>query len=164
MPIEIEGLKDLQAALRAAADASPREISKALRDGARKVTVKSRGYTPVGKTGALAADGRAFSTQNAAGVRYTLPYAGVQEFGNVYLRRNRGGGQGSLSVKAKQAGRAGKSAPSGYNLTTANKQHAAIPRFAWRAVNELAPKLVEETFVAITDVLKCHGWFDESSG
>ena len=40
------------------------------------------------------------------------------------------------------------------------KQHP--PRFAFRAVAQLGPQLVDDTFAALVEVLKCHGWWRET--
>jgi Bacteriophage HK97-gp10, putative tail-component len=126
MPVVIEGLAELRAELRAAADATPREVTKALRGGAAKVAARAVQLAPVGKTGQLAASGKAFSTQRAAGVRFSAPYAGVAEF-------KRGGGW--------------------------FQNHGPTPRFAYRAVDELGPGLVQEAFDALTEILRCHGFW-----
>jgi hypothetical protein len=138
MPVRITGLKELRAELRAAADASPREVTAALREGAKTVAARSNELAPQGKTGALKADGRPFATGTRAGVRYRLPYAGVQEFAVNWSRRNRTG-KGTNEVHYTKGG--------------------PPPRFAYRSVDELGPGLLDATFERITNILRCHGWF-----
>ena len=159
MPIEVHGLKELRAALREAAAASPREVRTALLEGAKEVAELSNRYAPRGQTGKLSSNGKAFATQTKAGVRYNLIYAGVQEFADhVWLRRSRGSGTSvtrSMKNYHKHGGTVSGADPVDYTGLP------PTPRFAFKAVNELGPKLVDQTFTALTDILKAHGWFVE---
>jgi hypothetical protein len=139
MPVRISGLRELRAELRAAADATPRELTAALREGAKTVTERSNQLAPE-KNGALKADGRPFATATRAGVRYRLPYAGVQEYAVTWTRRNRSG-KGTNEVRYTKLG--------------------PPPRFAHRAVEQEGPLLVEATFERLVAILRCHGWFRE---
>jgi hypothetical protein len=136
MAFEVKGLKELRAELKAAADAAPREVTKALKVGAVEVAARAAVLAPQGKTGRLKADARPYATARAAGVRFTLPYAPVQEFARTWQRTTKGGQQ---AVHYTKPGRA--------------------PRFAYKAVEELADKLMDETFARLVDILKLHGWF-----
>lgn len=136
MPIEIVGLKEIRAELRALESSTVREITAALKVGATEVAARSNALAPRGKTGRLAADGRPFATQRSAGVRYTLVYAPVQEFARTWQR----------TVKGKAE-------------TVHYTKPGPAPRFAYRAIDQLADKLMDETFARLVAILRAHGWF-----
>lgn len=155
MPMRVEGLDQLRAALRAAPDASAREVRKALRGGAVKVTARARQNAPK-KSGRLAGSLRPFATQRSAGVRSTLIYAGVQEFAVDWVRSNPRRGHAATRGE-KLVGRAG--GRSGGTNTVHYNALPATPRFATKAVEDLAPELMEETFDQLVAILHLHGWF-----
>ena len=138
MPIRITGIKELRAALKDVDRRLPSEVTAALREGARTVTALSNQLAPRDK-GTLSANGRPFSTTKAAGVRYTLIYAGVQEFATRW-QRHTPGGSGVEQVHYTKNG--------------------PPPRFAYRAANQLAEPLMEETFERLVTILRAQGWFD----
>jgi hypothetical protein len=137
MPIEISGLKELRAELKALDRAVPRELNAALKEGAKVVTARAVQLAPQGKTGNLKGSGRPFSNASGAGVRFSVPYAGVQEFATSWQRRSRAGKPETVHYR--------KDGPP--------------PRFAYKAINELGDGLVADTFDRILGVLRCHGWF-----
>lgn len=159
MPIYVTGLKDIRKELRLAQDAAPREITAALRPGAEKVTARANQLAPRGASGKLSSNGKPFATTTRAGVRYTLIYAPVQEFAaGVWLRRARGSGVSGVTRGTKNYVRHGGQTPQGVDQV--DYTHLApTPRFATRAVEELADGLMDEAFANLVEVLKCHGWF-----
>jgi hypothetical protein len=160
MPIEIRGLRELRAELKALETKAPREVTAALRVGAVQVAARANELAPRGRTGRLAADGRPYATMRSAGVRYTLIYAPVQEFAVDWLRRNRGG-----TAKSGSVSRGEKGAHFGRGATVAgtNEVHytknGSPPRFAFKAVEQLGPRLIDETFERLVGILRAHGWF-----
>ena len=138
MPIVIYGLKELRAELKEVSKAAPREINAALKEGAKTITARAVQLAPV-KTGAMRGTAKPFSTARAAGVRFTSPYASVHEFATVWHRRARGGIALEEQVRYVKG--------------------LAPPRFAFRAVEELADGLVDVTFDRLVQVLRGHGWF-----
>lgn len=159
MPIEVHGLADLKASLKETDGASVKEISAALKEGAVKVTAAAKGHIH-SVSGELAADARPYSTVKSAGVRFTLVYAPVVEFAGTWHRRPKGHGEGS------GAGPKGRADRKILQATGTGEVHhtGATPRFAFRAVDELAPGFMVETFDRLCDVARAHGWFDESGG
>lgn len=155
VPVEIVGLKDLRKALKEAADATPREVTAALKEGAVEVTGRARGYIH-SRSGKLAANAKPYATQREAGVRFTLVYAPVQEFGTTWTRRNPRSGRGKVTKGEKRAVRAGGKAAG----TNTVHYTTPTPRFANRAVDELGPELAEATFNRLCRILEAHGWFD----
>lgn len=90
--VRAEGLKELRSALRDVDKALPREIRKALNEGARVVVNEARPTLPV-RTGRLAASLRASSTAREGRVtmgRANVPYAGWIEFGGVIRHAGHG--------------------------------------------------------------------------
>lgn len=157
MPIVVHGLKEMRAALRETADASPREIRDALLADAKVITARSNELAPR-RSGKLAGNGRPYATTTQAGVRYTLIYAPVQEFADhVWLRHERGAGGAPVSRSAKKhfkrTGDSGGMEPVDYSGLP------PTPRFANRAVEELGPGLIQSSFDRLVEVLKAHGWF-----
>ena len=78
--VRIEGLADLRKDLRQSSPDVRREVTKALKEGARVVAAAAVPFTARG-TGKLAAGWRPGASGNNAFVRNRVPYAGVQEFG-----------------------------------------------------------------------------------
>ncbi|MDQ1426638.1 MAG: hypothetical protein QOK39_114 [Acidimicrobiaceae bacterium] len=134
---QIIGLAELRRELRATPDASVREVTRAIKGGAAKLTARAVGYVPAGGTGEMAATGRAFATAKRGGVKFTHPGAGVEEFATHYTRRGRDGGQHGVTIT----------------------KGPTPPRFAYRALNELSDALVTDAFEALVEILKLHGWF-----
>lgn len=140
MPIEIVGLKELRRELKAVPEASVRELNLALKDASVQVAARTRELIPK-KSGAMAGTVKAFSNASGAGVRVSHPGANVQEFATDYSRRSRSG-NGRVAV----------------HLVNVQSKGESGGRFAHRAVDELAPVLIEETFQKILDVVRMHGW------
>ena len=80
--VRVEGLAALQKDLRQMQPAAKREVTKALKEGA-KVVAAASGPLAARRSGKLAGSFRAGAAGNAAFVRSRLPYAAVQEFGGV---------------------------------------------------------------------------------
>lgn len=135
---EIVGLKELLAELRAAENASPREVTKALKPAAAQLTARAQAkLNAKGGTGKMAASARPFSTQRAAGVRFSHPGAGVEEFATQYKRRNKGGTVSVITIR----------------------KGGSPPRFLYKAIDELGPKLIDGILDLLIEIWKCHGWF-----
>lgn len=161
MPIVVTGLKELRAELKALDKTAPREINAALREGAKVVTARAVQYAPE-KDGDLRGSARPFSTARAAGVRFTVPYAGVQEFAVNWYRHNRGPKgstrTGGAMTKAQKKHLRDAGGGGGVNEVHYTK-NGPPPRFAYKAVEELAEGLMAATFERLVNILKCHGWF-----
>jgi hypothetical protein len=166
MPIEIVGLKELRAELKAAALASPREVTAALREGADQVAARARDLAPKGTgetAGQMASTGKAYSTTVSAGVKFRHPGAGVQEFATTYYRQSPGSG-GTQARATKSHIRKGHISAKEGGLVEVHMVNVSAPgpsggRFAYKAVDELAPALMESTFARLSEILECHGWF-----
>ena len=78
--VRIEGLAELRRDLRRASPDVRRDVTRALKEGARVVATAAVPFTARG-TGKLAAGWRPGASGNSAFVRNRVPYAGVQEFG-----------------------------------------------------------------------------------
>jgi hypothetical protein len=139
VPIEIVGLKDLRKELRAVPDASVRELNTALDAAAKAVTARTVALMPK-KSGAMAGTAKAFKNASGAGVKVTHPGANVQEFATTYRRQ-------------------GKKGPNTVHLVNVQPKGDSGGRFAHKAVDELAPVIIDETFNKILDVVRMHGWF-----
>jgi hypothetical protein len=164
MPVVIAGLKELRAALRDAELAAPKEVTAALKIGAAEVTARARELAPK-KSGKMAASLRPFATQRSAGVRSNHPGAGVQDWATTYYRHAKGSagvGHADRALKRHIAlGHVSASDAGMQKVTLVNvsSKGPSGDRFAYKAIDELGPKLVEETFDRIVEILKCHGWF-----
>jgi len=162
MPIYVTGLKELRKELKAVPDASVRELNAALKGIAVKVTARARELTPV-KSGKMAASAKPFVSAKGAGVRYSHPGASVQEFATDYLRAapGRADGKGHRATK-KHINLGGMSASAGgmvpVHMVNVTAKGDGGGRFAHKAVDELGPVLIEETFEKILEVVRCHGW------
>jgi hypothetical protein len=132
-PVRIDGLKEFRKALRDAVDATPRELSAALKPVAEKVAGKARGFT----RGRIAAAVKPFAAGTKAGIRSRHPGARVHEFATTFKRRNPGGG-GEHTVRWSDP--------------------ADPPRYAYRAADELADKIGEDLLDAIEGVVRAKGW------
>lgn len=155
----IDGLKELRAALRAAPQAAVSEITRAAKPAAQQVTARAVEFAPI-KSGTLRGSAAPTATSRSFGVRFTAPYAGVQEFAVAYYRRTRGSGRGRVTAGERRVAKTGGSAPSGSNEVHLQHVNGPPPRFAYRAIEELGPKLAETVvWPAILDVLRLHGWF-----
>jgi hypothetical protein len=160
MPIRIEGLKELRAELRNAALASPREVTVALGEGAQEVAARARELAPK-RSGQMASTGKAFSSPTRAGVRFSHPGAGVQEFATTYHRQppGHGGVEARASRRHIRRGHMSSGGMVEVHMVNVAAVGPSGGRFAYKAVDELGPLLIESTFERITEILKCHGWF-----
>lgn len=80
--VRIEGLASLRRDLRAMQPAARKEVTKALKEGA-KIVAQASGPLAARKTGTLAGSFKAGAAGNSAFVRSRVPYAAVQEFGGT---------------------------------------------------------------------------------
>ena len=111
----------------------------------------------------MASTGKAYSTTVSAGVKFRHPGAGVQEFATTYYRQPPGSG-GTQSRALKRHIRLGHTSAKSSGLVEVHMVNVSAPgpsggRFAWKAVDELAPELMESTFERLLEILKLHGWF-----
>lgn len=134
--IKIEGLSDLRKALRAAADGSPKEITKALKPGATRLASTARSLAPH-RSGKLAASIKPFARGTSAGAQTKLPYAGVMEWATTYHRGGRRPGE----------------------VTLVNVE-GSPPRYLNKARDEVAPKVVDDLFKALIEIASAHGWLE----
>lgn len=145
--VEIEGLADFRKALRDAADATPRELTKALRKGAQ--TLKDRASANASTIAGSHAEGkipasfRIYSRAREAGIVSSLPQAGVFEFATSYMRRSRSADRPPHRVTFHDIG--------------------SPPRFGYKALGELEEELTQMAYDALVEVAKAHGWFTEGS-
>jgi hypothetical protein len=80
--VHIDGLRDLQRDLRRLAPDARRDITRALKEGAKTIAVASAPLA-ARRTGALARSFRPGASMMQGYVRSRLPYAAVQEFGGT---------------------------------------------------------------------------------
>jgi phage gpG-like protein len=80
--IRVDGLKDLQRDLKQLQPAARKDITKALREGAKLIHRTGRPYVAQ-KSGRLARGWRPGATQMQGFVRNREPYAGIQEYGGT---------------------------------------------------------------------------------
>ena len=161
MPVTIVGIKELRAEMKAASDAVPAEVSKALKQGSNVLKQRMDALAPRGKTGRLAGGNKAFSNARSAGVANNVIYAGVVEFATEYYRRPPGGtkGYGSLSKGAKNAARHGRAAAGGAVKVTVRKG-GSPPRFGYKALDQVGDEVAQVVYDALVELLACHGWLD----
>jgi phage gpG-like protein len=84
--VKVEGLAELRRDLRRIDPELLDEVREALKAGAQRVATRAASVAPQ-RSGRLAASYRAFTSGNRAGVRSTLPYAGVVEYGGTIRPR-----------------------------------------------------------------------------
>jgi phage gpG-like protein len=84
--VRVEGLAELRRDLRATDRETLREVQGTLRNAAG-IAAAQAALLVARRTGALAASYRAYARGNRAGVRSSLPYAGVVEYGGTIRPR-----------------------------------------------------------------------------
>jgi hypothetical protein len=138
--VQIIGLRELRASLRASADAAPREATAAVkRVGAQVILPRIRAIAPVGhrpddKHPGMLRRGYKISVSGSSGsVVNSAPWSAGAEWGQ------RGKWRGFTRYPSVAGG----------------------GRFAWRAISEQADKIVEGVYAELLEVLTAHGWFRE---
>lgn len=134
--VEIEGLTELRRAMRQAADATPAELSRALREASKVLQRRMVALAP-SRDGKLRASIRPFSTATSSGARSRLPYAAVQEFAKAYRRT-----------------RAGKT----HRVVMHNVGEP--PRFGYKALDQVQDELIAAVHEAIITLLAAKGWLE----
>ena len=166
----IEGLRDLEAEMRAIDPKLTRNITVACRPASKDIAQTATGLAPK-KTGAMAASIRPVSGPNYFGAKATDPGAGVQEFATDYIRRARGSVQIDHYHHRVLAAGISKSVKKYYKATgktTASTDEVHMfnvagppPRFLFRALDIKGDRLAETVvWPAIVDALKANGWWD----
>jgi phage gpG-like protein len=84
--VEVKGLAQLRRDLRAIDREAGRDVQRVVKDAVGRVAEEAARTAPY-RTGALARSYRPYTRGNVAGVRSTLPYAGVIEFGGTIRPR-----------------------------------------------------------------------------
>lgn len=150
--VRIDGYSDFMAGLRD----SPRRIQVAvrgsMRESARKVVARAATYAPR-RTGALAQQTKIVVGPNRITIEWTVPYAGVQDWGVKYLRRNRGTDV-TATRGIKKAYSQQKHVAGGYHEVNMDGN---VPRFAFRARDELADSIGEELLTSMCKALVATG-------
>lgn len=129
----IEGLDDLRRDLRRAEAGSTREVSKALRKVGQIPRARGIQLAPRRAGGRIAAIASAARIQ-VRGSSAALVYRGIA--GTV--------------VEFQRAGRRG---------ATLTARYGAPPRFAFKALAQTAPQIVEAINRELAEILSVHGWF-----
>jgi hypothetical protein len=138
--VTVEGLSDFMADLKRAPRRIQQDIRGAMRSIAQQVNSRAAGYAP-NKSGALASNTTIRVGVNRVTITWNEPYAGVQEFATTYTRIRNGASQQVTLVNVYQP----------------------PPRFAYRALNELAPTLGDQFLTAVAKAAAAGGWFDVES-
>jgi hypothetical protein len=155
--VRIDGYTDFMAGLKDA----PRKIElaarRSIRASATKVVTRAAVYAPR-KSGNLASNTTIRIGQKRVTIDWNEPYSGVQEFGTVYMRADRG-------VQGP--------APRGTKKTYRQKGHVGAgfhevhmvnvpppPRFAFRARDELADQIGQDLIDAVEQVLLDTGYWE----
>ena len=125
--VVVTNLKDFQRDLRLAADATPRELTKALRKVGVPVAAAAGASAPR-RTGTLAAGYRVSVSGTIGRIVSSVPYAGGAEWGQ------RGKWKGFL------------------------KYGAAGTRFAGRAIEDQADRILADVATELHDIIDLHGW------
>lgn len=129
--MELNGLVEFRHALDQAADATPRELTSALKSASKKVAMEARGYAPR-KSGKLAKGykpyARSGKTKVETGVRNKVPYAPGAEFG----MKGKWKGFRHLGARAK--------------------------RILFKAWAHWKDRLPREVFREVSRVAQAHGW------
>ena len=142
--IEIENLAAFRRDLKAAADASPRELSAALREAGKPVLERVKQVAAVGRPpkdkhpGLLRGSYRIRVRTTSAFLASTAPYGAGAEWGL------HGNWKGFRKYPAYGTGRA-----------------AGRGRFAWRAVVEKEDEIFEVMTKRLQDIITIHGWARE---
>jgi hypothetical protein len=136
--IEITNLREFRADLRRAQDASPRELTKALKTAGAPILKRTQSLAPVGTRkddkhkGALR-KGYALSVSGStASLVSKTPWGGGAEWGM------HGKWKGFLKYPPASGESRG--------------------RFGWRAITELADQTLERVYEGLRDIVTIHGW------
>lgn len=136
--IEIANLREFRADLRRAQDASPRELTKALKTAGGPVLKRTQTLAPVSTRpddkhkGALKKAYALSVSGTSASIISKAPWGGGAEWGS----------HGKWKGWVKYPPASGESRG----------------RFAWRAVIELADQIVETVYEGLKDIVDIHGW------
>lgn len=128
--LKIEGLKEFRKALRDSIDASPRELTKALKTAGEILPARIRELAPR-RTGALAA---LVGRPQASGTKGRIP---------VKARH-------ALPVEFAKHGRAG---------ATLTARYGPPPRYGYKAIEKAADEMQDRVFKELKEVITAHGWF-----
>jgi hypothetical protein len=128
--VKIEGLKEFRKALKDAADANPRELTRALKEAGTILPPKIRVNAPR-KTGALAAS-----------------------VGNVSAT----GTKGRVPVRAKYAAPV-EFSKRGAAAQTLTSKYGSPPRYAYKAVEDSSEQVIERIYDGLEQIVTAHGWF-----
>jgi hypothetical protein len=130
--IVIEGLSEFRAALRAAEEATPRELTAALKAAGLPIVQRAAYFAPK-RTGQLAASYKASATGTRAQIVSKVPYGAGAEWGThgkwAGFKKYRG---------APDSGDRG--------------------RFVWRALLELSDEVMDDIANRLEEILTIHGW------
>lgn len=166
----IEGLRELEAEMKAIDKRLVREISKANKAGGVRVAGVAKAYAPE-RTGKMKASIRPAAGADWFGARVTHPGAGVQEFAVDYIRRERGSVQvdtyhhrelrtgisRGLKKYYKATGRTGGATEEVHMVNVKGPP----PRFLFKALEAIGPSVAEgPVWDAIQKVLRANGWWN----
>lgn len=166
----IEGLKELEAEMKAVDKKLVSEITKANKSAAIIVANRARADAPE-KTGKMKAATRPTAGGLFFGARVTHPGAGVQEFATDYIRRERGSTQidayhhrelkTGISRGLKRYYKAtGKTGGQTEEVHMVNVK-GPPPRFLFKALEDLGPGLATGlVWGRIVGALQANGWWD----
>lgn len=130
--VRLEGLKEFRRALRDAGDATPRELTKELKQVSGKVASRAKSHTK----GRVAAAVKPFAQGTNAGIVSKWPGARVHEFAQGGFSRTRRG-----------------------QIEYVNwPDPTPTPRYAYRAAEELQPEIGDQLLDAVQRVAKRAGW------
>jgi hypothetical protein len=160
---KIEGLKELEAEMRAVDRKLTREITRAARLGGAAAVSEAKNLVPK-DTGKMAGLMRPRSGPLFFGVANSHPGAGVQNYATDYLRKTPGtAGSVTRSVKRfhRHTGYHDSSATQEVHMVNVSAKGPSGDRFMSKALDNVGDKIAEEiVWPAITDVLQANGWWD----
>lgn len=130
--VRIEGLKELRKALKDSVDATPRELTNALKAGAAPVPPAIASKTPV-RTGELRAS---IGKPQASGTRAKVP------------------------IKARHASFAEFQKKGKYG-STMSARYGPPPRFGYRGLQTVEDQVAEITFRELKEIVTAHGWLKD---
>jgi len=166
----IDGLRELEAEMKAVDKKLVRDITKANKVGSVRVAGVAKAYAPE-KTGKMKGSIRPAAGADWFGARVTHPGAGVQEFAVDYIRRERGSTQTDyyhhrelktgvsrgLKRYYKATGKTGGATEEVHMVNVKGPP----PRFLFKALNNIGPAIAEgPVWDAIQGALRANGWWN----